>query len=335
MNMTRSLVVVAGVMLALIIFAALRVESRRTVSVPILMYHAIGAAENSPWCVPTETFRAQMAALREQGFQTILPADLVAHRQWGQPLPRKPIMITFDDGYLCNLTTVEPILKANGLRAIIYLITAQVAETAAERRQYEGQDCLVWPEALAMQKRNTCAFGGHAHTHANLAAVQDPWPEIAECRNQLKRHKIHQPDAFCYPYGEHRPKTRAAVQQAGFQTAVVCEDAVAKIGPATDLFALPRVSVMGGKHEFRLMAGDLDAAKQALACRLAHAGLPIEISAGLGLRNQRQLWLPAREVAQGEFELRFALPPNTSREEIVRLEIWDKHRLFKLATINQ
>lgn len=331
--------VIAGCAMAGVLaltFVNLHAESQRSCFVPILMYHDVGATADSPWCVPEQTFRSQMTSLRAQGYKTILPSDIPAHFKWGKPLPRKPIIITFDDGYLGNLTVIEPILKENGLQAMIYLITGQVAETAAARREYEGKKCLVWPEVLAMQKRRTFAFGGHSHSHGNLAASGEPLPDIAECLRQLKQHGIHRPYAFCYPFGQYKPDTIKAVQEAGFQTAVVCEDVAASIGPATNLFALPRVSVMGGKHDFKLLKKEADVKTKSLVYRVLHTGIPLEISASLHASGDgKNIWLPAREVSQGEFELRFTSPDNTMDDEGKSLEIWDKHRLFKLATINQ
>lgn len=329
-----TLIILAAIAVSAGILLARRAEARRPYSVPILMYHEVGETANSAWCIPIETFRAQMNSLRTQGFKTILPSDISAHFGWGKPLPRKPVIITFDDGYLCNLNLIEPILKENGLRAVIYLITEQTAETASGRREYEGKKCLVWPEVLAMQNRATFVFGGHAHTHRNLAVEANPLPQVAECRRQLLLHGICEPYSFCYPHGEYNQETIKAVKQAGFQTAVVCEDAVASIGPATNLFTLPRVSVMGGSHEFKLVNKSVDPKEETLICRIFHAGIPIEISACLrGSGKTKEIWLPAREVFQGEFELRFVLPSDVAGPVRNFVEIWDKHRLFKLATI--
>ena len=340
MNQKRLIyAVIAGVAVVGVlswICAELRVESKRPCSVPILMYHDVGETANSAWCVPIETFRAQMISLREQGFKTILPSDISAHFGWGKPLPRKPVIITFDDGYFSNLTVIEPILQANGLRAVIYLITGQVAETEADRREYEGKKCLAWPEVAAMQKRGNFVFGGHSQSHGNMAASEKPLPDIAGCLKQLKLHGIRKPFAFCYPFGQYNQNTIKAVQEAGFQTAVVCEDAVASIGPATNLFALPRVSVMGGSHDFKLLNKEADAKYKTLIYRLVHTGVPLEISAGLrGTGNESDIWLPARTISRGEFDLQFMLPDADMANTQKKLEIWDKHRLFKLATINR
>jgi len=322
-----------------LIFAALRAESKRPYSVPILMYHDVGETANSPWCVPEQIFRSQMTSLRAQGYKTILPPDIIAHLKWGKPLPRKPVMITFDDGYLSNLTVIEPILKENGLQAVSYLITGQVAETATDRREYEGKKCLIWPEALAMQKRGTFIFGGHSHTHKNLAGDANPLTQISECRRQLRLHGIRKPYSFCYPYGQYNQETIKAVTQARFQMAVVCEDSVAAIGQNTNLFTLPRVSVMGGNHEFKLLNKEADAKETKLIYRILHTGIPLEISACLrgngDEKNEKSSWLPARDVSQGEFELQFMLPDAEMANTQKKLEIWDKYRLFKLATIDR
>jgi peptidoglycan/xylan/chitin deacetylase (PgdA/CDA1 family) len=320
------------------IFARMFAELNQPRSIPILMYHSVGETNNSAWVVPAETFRAHMAGLREQGFTTIMPADISAHFKWSRPLPSKPVMITFDDGYLCNLTVIEPILKANGLRAVIYLITGQVAKTTADRREYEGKKCLVWPEVAAMQQRGTFAFGGHSHSHFNLAASGNPLPDIAECMRQLKQHGIRNPYAFCYPFGQYNQNTVKAVQEAGFKTAVVCEDALAVIGPGTNLLTLPRVSVMGGSHEFKLLNRAIIAGDNKMIYRVEHIGIPLEISACLRAdgneKTGQKVWLPARAVAEGEFSLQFTLPGAGKGQALNQLEIWDKHRLFKLATVN-
>lgn len=314
----------------------LRGWQRATCPVPILMYHEVGEATGSAWCVPVETFRSQMIALREQGYKTVLPSDIAARRKWGKPLPRKPVIITFDDGYLCNLSVIEPILKDNGFRAVIFLITSRIAETKDGRGEYEGKSCLAWPEVLEMQKRRTFAFGGHSHSHSNLAAMGDPLSDILECRRQLETHGVHRPYAFCYPYGQHKPETRAAARQAGFQTAFVCEDAVASVSPATDLFALPRVSVMGGQHSFSLLGGRFDPLNKTLDCRIVHEGIPIEICARLdGDGPCFPQWSSARLIDGGVFDLSFSLPDAAAASAANRLQIMDKHRLFCLANFRR
>lgn len=327
--------VVAG-MLLLVMVIALGLtmqrlsESRRAHPVPILMYHKIGAVADNAWWVPTGVFERQLRALRNQGYSTVLPGDIVEHRKAGKRLPPKSVMITFDDGYRDSLTIAEPLLKKYGFRAVVYLITDTVAETPEARRQYEGVDVLTWPEIKAMQERKTFVFGGHGHRHQNLAAAADPYADIRECYLQLRRHGIRQPFSFCYPHGEYNARTIKAVKRAGFRSAMACEDRVALTGKAMNLLALPRVSVMGGEHEFHANRLSASATPGEIVLHVMHTGIPMEVSpclVGSGTTAD-QGWLPAVEVSNANYEWHWPRPANGNSAEPVRLEIWDKHRLF-------
>ena len=219
-------------------------ERHHTVPVLILTYHKIEDIPGNTWCVSPADFDTQMKALRDRGYRTILPSDLVARRSWGKPLPRRPLIITFDDGYRNVLTEAEPILKKHGFRGIAYLITGMIAEDAAQRKTFNGCECLVWPEVIEMKQRGTMTFGGHTHDHANLPALTDPYPDIHVNYQELRKHLGIPPDSFCDPYGGINETVQACVQSVGFTTAMACEDRVALIGPGANLLALPRVAVV-------------------------------------------------------------------------------------------
>lgn len=305
-------------------------ESRRTHAVPILMYHKIGAVADNAWWAPTDIFKRQLRALRNQGYSTVLPDDIVNHRKAGKRLPPKPVMITFDDGYSDSLALVEPLLKKYGFRAVVYLATDFIAETPATRKQFEGVDVLIWPEIKTMQKRATFVFGGHGHRHQNLAVMADPYADIRECYLHLRRQGIRQPFSFCYPHGEYNARAIAAVKRAGFRSAMACEDQVALTGKTMNLLALPRVSVMGGEHEFHVNRLSTSATPGEIVLRITHTGIPMEVSPRIteSGATAEQGWLPAVEVRNADYEWRWQA--NGSNAVIVRCEIWDKHRLFLL-----
>jgi len=347
-------VILAAFIAALGMAAWRLVESRRAHPVPILMYHKIGAVANNAWWVPTGVFERQLRALRNQGYSTVLPGDIVDHRKAGKRLPPKPVMITFDDGYRDSLALAEPLLKKYGFHAVVYLITDIVAETPVTRKQFEGVDVLTWPEIKAMQKRGTFVFGGHGHRHQNLAALADPYPDIRECYLRLGQQGIRQPFSFCYPYGQYNARAIEAVKRAGFRSAMVCEDRVALTGKAMNMLALPRVSVMGGEHEFHVNRLSASATPDEIVLHIMHTGIPMEVSPRLMLSGTTadqglptgvhpppgrggaigdQGWLPAVAVNKGDYEWRWPRPAAGSNAAPVRLEIWDKHRLFPMWSV--
>ncbi len=317
-----------GALLILVLSLASRLQAQRHPrAVPILMYHRIAAVPDSAWCVSPDLFERQMRFLCEQGYNSILPADLAAYQHWGSPLPKRPVIITFDDGYLDSLTVAEPILRKYGLRGSVYLITDRIAANPAERCILEGVSYLTWPEVRAARRRGTLSFGGHGHSHQNMAVIADPFGLAAECYRQFIHCGGFIPDSFSYPFGQHNQRAQEAVAAAGFGTALACGDAMLSSAPDLNLLALPRISVMGGHHDFSLQPVSTESAS-AVVWHVKHVGVPIAVTPHLrGLATSA--WLPPQELDDGtEAEWRWQIDPLSDSPG--QLEIWDRHRLLPL-----
>ena len=106
----------------------------RRIRVPILMYHYLSApppgadAVRRSLSVSPETFAEHLRYLKEAGYETISLADLALALQIGHPLPERPIVITFDDGYRDNYTQAFPLLRAQGYTATFFLVTGPIDE---------------------------------------------------------------------------------------------------------------------------------------------------------------------------------------------------------------
>ncbi len=114
----------------------MRSESRKlhdgttTVTLPILLYHHIDeTAEKSGTTLHPDTFEEHMTLLRDNGYTTVTLADVAAYVERGTPLPEKPVLVTFDDGYESNYRYAYPILRDNGQKAAIFVIGTSVGHT--------------------------------------------------------------------------------------------------------------------------------------------------------------------------------------------------------------
>ena len=307
-----------------------RFQQAQARRVPILMYHRIGNEGEDIWWVRVEDFEAHLRFLREQGYRSILPSDLVAHRRWGKPLPPKPIVLTFDDGYLNSLQNAEPLLKKYGFRGIVYLVTGKIADDARDRQAMEGTPLLTWPEVRAMRRRGTLTFGGHTRSHANLAALPDPYPEIRGCYTDIRRKGGFRPDAFCYPNGEYRPETLRAVRRAGFTTAVTCHADFVETGCPIPFLELPRASVYGGRHTYhvevlpRTDGADTSVRLKVWKDGVAAPSLPRLAAAGM---TRKEGWLPQAEISGEPRALTWRLSPSAFRGPVV-LELWGDLRIL-------
>ena len=115
---------------------ALYVWARRVQGATILMYHTVAEAANAAWIdpcnhVPPELFERQMRLLARRR-RVISMTALIEALQAGRPLAAGTVVLTFDDGYLDNLTVAAPILQRYGLPATLYLATGYVTRAAPQ-----------------------------------------------------------------------------------------------------------------------------------------------------------------------------------------------------------
>jgi peptidoglycan/xylan/chitin deacetylase (PgdA/CDA1 family) len=192
----------------------------RTARVPILMYHHIGDlppdadALRQSLTVSQERFNEQMKFLAEQGYTTIHLAELVNHLQTGAPLPDKPIVLTFDDGYDDNYFNVFPTLKDFGFKGTFFIIGAPT--------DYGSPGYMRWEQILEMYE-NGMEIGAHSLTHRyNLgqfrASIQDN--EIKKGHQLMVDHLPNWTPLFAYPSGSYNQYTLSLLHQLGYVAAV-------------------------------------------------------------------------------------------------------------------
>ncbi len=206
--------------------------------VPILMYHNLRDLPNDAselqrtWTVAPKHFEAQMNYLAQRGFRTITMAQLIAHLRERQPLPVKPIVISFDDGWREQYTVAFPILKKYGLIGTFFVYTNPLGY---------GQ-FLTWTQ---LQEMAAAGMDIQSHTlshpHLRTLAPDAAMKEIAESKALLERRLGKPVIAFSYPYGEYDPAVIEMLKRAGYASAVTLATGYRQ--RADELFALRRIRV--------------------------------------------------------------------------------------------
>ncbi len=103
-------------------------ESSYTKRVPILMYHDMAEKSSGDMVVSTGKFEEQIRALSEAGYTGITIKQMTDYVEKGIELPAKPVLITFDDGYLSNYRLAYPILKKYNMKCTIFVIGVSVGK---------------------------------------------------------------------------------------------------------------------------------------------------------------------------------------------------------------
>ena len=162
------------------IAAATRKLARVRHGVPVLMYHLV--SDDVPtgfrkYTVTPRQFGGHVRTLTKLGCQSISPDELWAARHLGHPLPRRPVVITFDDGFRDCLRHAAPVLHAAGLRATMYVVAGLLGGTS----RWMAPEGLALPLVTSSQARELEQAGiecqSHSLTHKRLAELESP--EIA------------------------------------------------------------------------------------------------------------------------------------------------------------
>ncbi|GAA2908406.1 hypothetical protein GCM10020221_00660 [Streptomyces thioluteus] len=171
--------------------------------VPILMYHSVAHAPSRAahgLSVRPDAFAEQMAVLDAAGFVPLTTRELAAAWRDGRPLPPKPVLITFDDGYEGVHRHALPVLAARGFPSTVFVSTGWL------RGEHETGGALdlmlTWHQLRELTEAGAEA-GGHSHTHPQLDQLADDRLafEIERCRDILTGELGRPPVSFAYPYG--------------------------------------------------------------------------------------------------------------------------------------
>ncbi len=101
----------------------------KTVNVPILMYHHLsGESTDNKTIVSQEVFKHQMQLIKDNGYEAISFEDLVEFTKSNKPLPEKPVIITFDDGYQSNYEYAFPVLEELNMKGTIFAIGVSIGK---------------------------------------------------------------------------------------------------------------------------------------------------------------------------------------------------------------
>jgi peptidoglycan/xylan/chitin deacetylase (PgdA/CDA1 family) len=205
-------------------------SSPAALRIPILMYHSVSeptADSRHPYfgtVTSPAVFEQQMRYLHESGFGTLSPADVFANGETSIRIVRKPVIITFDDGFRDFYTHAQPILAKFGFTAIVYLPTAYIQKTTAT---FKGLDCLTWNQVRELSRAGVL-FGSHTVTHPVLKEIGHDQleAELRDSKTTIENELGFAIDSFAYPYAypqhnrEFVQRLRSVLIDAGYQNAV-------------------------------------------------------------------------------------------------------------------
>jgi peptidoglycan/xylan/chitin deacetylase (PgdA/CDA1 family) len=187
------------------------------VEIPILVYHHVvpgrpsGSEVARLLFVTPDGFEQQLKFLRDNGYQSVAFDDLADCLEYGAPLPERPVILSFDDGWENQFTYGFPLLQQYGFTGTFYVVTNYL-----DHPNFMTTDQLKTMIAAGM------TIGDHTRSHPPLPSIGNPArlkDEIAGSKALLEERLGVAIDTFAYPYGSYTASVAAVVKAAGYRTA--------------------------------------------------------------------------------------------------------------------
>ncbi|WP_163654615.1 polysaccharide deacetylase family protein [Listeria sp. PSOL-1] len=208
---------------------------KEKVTIPVLMYHSINQDVRNSLIVKPSEFAEQMKWLKDQHYTTIDMDELANMLKTGKNIPEKPVVITFDDGYLDNYQNAYPILKKYQFKATIFVITDKI-----------GQDNHFDQRAMKEMSKNGIKMESHTVTHRELNQLDyvSQLKELTDSKKTISEITGKPVVGLCYPVGRFNADTEKAAKESGYELGFTTKPGFANENKG--MYQLPRVRMAPG-----------------------------------------------------------------------------------------
>ena len=192
-------------------------------NVKVLMYHRVlkeSPPKEAPWhYVTTGDFEKQMKWIDRLGYNTITFEDYQMYREGKLTLPKKSVIITFDDGYLDTFTEAIPIMLKYNMRGVIYVMGNRKMNQAEWENNESGLACHLMTDQQIIEA-NSMGFeiGAHSCNHHDLIKLtkEEARTEVSCSKENIESILGKKITSFAYPYGRVNEQIQSIVKNEGF-----------------------------------------------------------------------------------------------------------------------
>ena len=193
--------------------------------IPVLLYHhileeediAINGWQHNTSILSVEKFKEQMDYLYNNGYYTATLDELEQFLQGNIQLPKKTVVITFDDGYLSNGVYAYPILKEYGFRASIFM---RGIYSEGEQNPFDPNSSQVISVNELHKYQDVFEYGCHGYDIHRLDEFG--MPLIKSLTQELimedlgKNKSLFNTNYIAYPYGAYDEYSLYYIEELGY-----------------------------------------------------------------------------------------------------------------------
>jgi len=183
--------------------------------VPVLTYHDLAPSAKGRMVMSAKVFAEQMRYLKANGYRVITLKEYVEFVSLQRQLPKKSVLITFDDGYRSFLHYAYPVLKELGFSATLFIYTDYVAH---------GGNAFTWPELKKLADEGFF-IQAHSKSHGDMVRAKGEGAteynrrleaELVEPKALFQKYLGYAPEIIAYPYGRQDDTVAQRTKERGY-----------------------------------------------------------------------------------------------------------------------
>lgn len=214
-----TIIVILCIMIGYVSYAMLQKESS---ALTILGFHHIAPDKeaetyfpNNMWVTKLSTFEEEMKYLYDHGYHTLTLDEVYAWKKEGKPLPKKSVVLTFDDGFLSTIHYAEPILKRYGFQGSVFAIASDI------KLHGPYDDTKRQHASLSDIKKSSLAFYSHTYDlhHKNKGFAIDQKSKAELIEDMKQSNALVNGTYLAYPYGHSNALSKEVLKQQGVKLA--------------------------------------------------------------------------------------------------------------------
>lgn len=242
------------------------------VCLPILMYHQT-SKNPSKWgkyVISPEEFEKDIVFLKEKGYEAVVIKDIIDFIYNKKPLPERPVMLTFDDGFESDYEYVFPILKKHNVKAVFSVVGAYTdIYSESDVIKHINYSHLSWEQIKEMEKSGLAEFQCHSydlHTigkRKGAAKIKDEAFSAYETMlisdtnkllQEFEKEKITKPLCYTYPFGSLDKSSEKVLLSMGFSASLGAEEKLNYLsGKKEELYKMKRFNRHHGRDISKLI----------------------------------------------------------------------------------
>ncbi len=248
------------------------VEAKEGIRLPIIMYHSVlnDKKQIGKYVISPMSLEEDFKYLKEKGYETVFVSQVIEYVYNGSELPDKPIIITFDDGYLNNYTYAYELLKKYNMKATISIVGAFSERYSLYPDANANYANLTWDDIKTLSDSGYIEIANHTYNMHSIGQRRgcsikkgektEDYQKILKkdlniTQDLLEKNAGIKPNVFTYPFGSICNESVDVIKDLGFLATLSCTERINYITKDTEcLYELGRYNRDGSVSTEKFMS---------------------------------------------------------------------------------